>query len=205
MKSNNRTIFIIDDDAEICSALRWLFESVGFEVKTYTSAHAFLNHYDREKQGCIIVDVRMPVMSGLELLEHLNLQKNHLPVIIITGYGDIAMAVRAMKLGAIDFVLKPFNEQCLLEIVQKLPIRPINTNTIEQVTARMSRLSERERQVVDLILAGKLNKEIAFELSISISTVEAHRANIMRKMQAKNLAQLIKLCLQSQFDIEFSE
>ena len=205
MKPNNQTIFIIDDDPEICSALRWLFESVNFKLETYTSAQAFLNHYHREKQGCIIVDVRMPVMGGLELLEHLNLQKIRVPVIIITGYGDIPMAVRAMKLGAIDFVLKPFNEQCLLEIVQKLPIKPVNANTIEHVNARINSLSNRERQVIDLILAGLLNKEIAFELSISISTVEAHRANIMKKMRAKNLAQLIKLCLQAQFDLEFSE
>ena len=204
MKPYNRTIYIVDDDSDVCDALRWLFESVHFNVETYKSAHAFLDNYNNNKQGCIIVDVRMPVMSGLELLEHLNLQKKHLPVIMITGYGDIPMAVRAMKLGAIDFVLKPFNEQCLLEIVQKLPVEAMNPNPIEQINERISSLSERERQVIALILEGKLNKEIAYELSISISTVEAHRANIMRKMQAKNLAQLIKLCLQSQLEVQFS-
>ena len=204
MISTNRTIYIIDDDTDVCDALRWLFESVNFHVETYRSAHAFLDKYNYNKQGCLIVDVRMPVMSGLELLEHLNQQKNHLPVIIITGYGDVPMAVRAMKLGAIDFVLKPFSEQCLLEIVQKLPIKSADTNPVEHINERINSLSERERQVIDLILEGKLNKEIAYELSISISTVEAHRANIMRKMQAKNLAQLIKLCLQSQFEIGLS-
>ncbi len=204
MNSNNQTIFIVDDDLNVCNALRWLFESVHFKVETYTSALAFLDHYHCNRQGCLIADVRMPIMSGLELLEHLNLQKNRLPVIIITGYGDIPMAIRAMKLGAIDFVLKPFNDQCLLEIVQKLPMQSVDTDTIEHVNKRIDRLSERERQVIDLILEGNLNKQIAHELSISISTVEAHRASIMRKMQAKNLAQLIKLCLQAQFNIEFS-
>ena len=205
MKSNNRTIYIIDDDIDICDALRWLFESVHFKVETYKSAQMFLDSYTFNKHGCLIVDVRMPIMSGLELLEHLNLQKSHLPVIIMTGYGDISMAVRAMKLGAIDFVVKPFNEQCLLEIVQKLPANCKDINPVEDINERINSLSERERQVIDLILDGKLNKEIAFELSISISTVEAHRANIMRKMQAKNLAQLVKLCLQSHLDIEFSQ
>ncbi len=206
MKPNNRTLIIVDDDTNICDSLRCLFESVHFVVETYTSAHSFLEkyNYNHYKQGCIIIDVRMPIMSGLELLEHLKLNKNRLPIIMITGYGDIPMAIRAMKLGARDFILKPFNEQCLLEAVQCQTSRSANTNTIEHITDRVNCLSDRERQVIDLISAGKLNKEIAYELSISISTVEVHRANIMRKMQAKNLAQLIKLYYKSQFENEFS-
>lgn len=203
MKSNNRTIFIIDDEVDVCDALRWLFESVHFKVETYTSAQLFLENYDASKQGCLLVDVRMPVMSGLELIENLKIRKNRLPVIIITGYGDIPMAIRAMKAGAIDFVLKPINEQCILEIVQKIVNKFVEVNTSEPIGDRIDRLSERERQVIDLILDGKLNKEIAFALSISMSTVEAHRANIMRKMQAKSLAHLIKLYLQHQY--EYSE
>jgi len=199
MTLNKWTIHIVDDDPSVCAALSCLFESVRFNVETYGSAQLFLKHYTHEMQGCIIVDVRMPIMSGLELLEQLNERRNLLPVIIITGYADITMAIRAMKLGAIDFVLKPFNDQCLLEIVQKCNKKATLTHVeihTSEIRARVSLLSKRERQVMDLILSGKLNKEIAYELTISISTVEVHRANIMRKMQAKTLAQLIKFYLQ---------
>ena len=199
MSPNKQTIFIIDDSPDICGVLRHLFESVHFNVETYNSAQLFLEKYCRNKPGCIIIDVRMPVMSGFELLEHLNLHKNRLPVIIITGYGDIAMAIRAMKLGALDFVLKPFNDQCLLEIVQKCAAKTVDSNAIAHINERIDRLSGRERQIIEMISTGKLNKEIAYELLISISTVEAHRANIMRKMHAKNLAELIKFYLQSQW------
>lgn len=195
MKSHNQTIFVLDDDPAICDALRCLFKSVHFNVEAYTNAQVFLDQYDCKKRGCIIIDIRMPIMSGLELLEQLNLKKNRLPVIIITGYGDMPTAIRAMKAGAVEFVLKPFSEQCLLEIVQKYLSKPVDLDTIESINERIGRLSERERQVLNLILEGKLNKEVAYGLSISISTVEAHRANIMKKMQAKNLAQLIKLYL----------
>jgi two-component system response regulator FixJ len=197
MNAENYTIFVIDDDQEVCTALRWLYESVNFNVKTYNSGQAFLEHYDPSKQGCIIVDVRMPMMSGLELLEHIKMRKNQIPVIVITGYGDISMAVRAMKLGAVDFILKPINDQSLLETVQKCINHSSKVNTVE-VSERVKLLSKRELQIIDLILEGKLNKEIAYELSISISTVEAHRAHIMQKMQAKTIAHLIKLYLQSQ-------
>lgn len=120
MKTNNFTISIIDDEKAICDALRWLFQSVKFNVETYEDGYKFLEKYKANTPGCIIMDVRLPGLSGLELLEELKQQKIHLPVIIITGYGDIQMAVRAMKVGAKDFILKPFNEQCLLETVQKL-------------------------------------------------------------------------------------
>ena len=142
-------------------------------------------------------------MSGLELQEHLKTLKSQLHVIIITGYGDIQMAVRAMKAGAIDFILKPLNDQYLLETVQKCFSNSVDTHSIDLINERISQLSQRERQIIDLILDGKLNKEIAYELSISISTVEAHRASIMHKMQAKNLAQLIKLYLQAQFNSDY--
>ena len=200
MKLNNRSVFIIDDDVEICGALRWLFESVNYQVHTYCSAKLFLDAYDCNMQGCIILDVRLPMMSGLELLEQLKQRNNHLPVIMITGYGDIPMAIRAMKAGAVDFILKPFNEQCLLDIVQKNLLFPVSDTLTQEVHERARLLSDRERQVMGLLLDGRLNKEIAYELCISISTVEAHRANIMRKMKAKNLAQLIKFYLQTQVD-----
>lgn len=204
MVKNNHTIFIIDDEINVCNALSWLFKSVQFNVETYENAQLFLEKFTNEKQGCIIMDVRLPGMSGLELLEQLKAQKIHIPVIIITGYGDIQMAVRAMKAGAVDFILKPFNDQCLLETVQKCINKTSNTGSIELIQERINSLSDREKQIINLILDGKLNKQIAYDLSISISTVEAHRANIMHKMQAKNLAQLIKMYLQVQFNNEYS-
>ncbi|RUR09435.1 response regulator transcription factor [Legionella sp. km772] len=204
MTKNNPTIFIIDDEVNVCHALSWLFKSVQFNVETYENAQLFLEKYNPEKHGCIIMDVRLPGMSGLELLEQLKTQRSNIPVIIITGYGDIQMAVRAMKAGAVDFILKPFNDQCLLETVQKCISKIANTNSIDLIQERINNLSERERQIINLILDGKLNKQIAYELSISISTVEAHRANIMHKMQAKNVAQLIKMYLQVQFNNEYS-
>lgn len=198
MKPNTQTIYIIDDDIEICNAMRCLFESVHFKVETFTNALIFLKEHKNHQQGCIIIDVRMPVMSGLELLEQLKLQRNPLPVIIITGYGDIPMAIRAMKSGALDFVLKPFSDQCLLDLVQKYLSHPIDMDSISYINERISRLSDRENQILNFIVEGKLNKEIAYELCISVSTVEAHRASIMKKMEAKNLAQLIKLYIKYQ-------
>lgn len=203
MQEKTHTIYIIDDDNEVCEALRWLLESVQFMVQTYKDAYSFLETYDNKKQGCLIMDVRLPGMSGLELLDQLRQQKCPLPVIVISGHGDITMAVRAMKLGAKDFILKPFNDQCLLEAVQKQISQLIDNNYLFVINERLNTLSERERQIIKLIVDGKLNKQISHELSISISTVEAHRANIMTKMQAKNLAQLIKIYLQAQFNYEF--
>lgn len=198
--TKKQTIFIIDDEIRVCDALKWLFESVQLHVETYENADLFLEHFNYEKQGCIIMDVRLPGMSGLELLEHLKLNKSRIPVIIITGHGDIQMAVRAMKAGALDFILKPFNDQCLLEIVQKCINQTSNTTSLDIINNRINSLSDRELQISNLILEGKLNKEIAYELNISISTVEAHRANIMNKMEAKNIAQFIKMYLQAQFN-----
>ncbi|MDI1352866.1 MAG: response regulator [bacterium] len=200
MKKNDSTIFIIDDDYQIRNALQWLFQSVHYKVETYESADLFLQSYSGTNQGCLIMDVRMPGTSGLELLEHFKFKKIRLPVIIITGFGDISMAVRAMKAGAVDFILKPFNEQCLLESVQKCVNDTIRASSLDNVSDRIEKLSDREKQIIDLILEGNLNKEIAYKLSISISTVEAHRANIMHKLEAKNVAHLIKIYLETQFN-----
>ncbi len=199
MKLSHYTIYVIDDDPEVCASLEWLFKSVSLPVKTYHDAQSFLQEYTTDKIGCLIVDVRMPGMSGLELLEHLKSRRSHLSVVVITGYGDIAMAVRAMKSGACDFILKPLNQQFLLEVVQKQVNKSEDMSNIESTRERISRLSERERQIMDLILDGRLNKQIAYDLDISISTVEAHRANIMQKIQAKNLAHLIRVYLQAQY------
>ena len=200
MQTRNQTVFIIDDDHEVCESLRWLFESVQLNVETYENAHLFLEKYKKNKQGCLLIDVRLPGMSGLELLDKLKEEKNHLPVIMMTGHGDIQMAVRAMKTGASDFIVKPFNDQCLLETVQKCIDDSKNHHSIEVINEHINSLSEREVQIINLIMDGKLNKEIAYELFISISTVEAHRANIMHKMQAKNLAHLIKMYIEAQYN-----
>lgn len=204
MTKNNPTVFVIDDEINVCNALTWLFKSVQFNVEAYTNAQLFLDNYKQESHGCIVMDVRLPGICGLELLERLKAQKSTIPVIIITGYGDIQMAVRAMKAGAVDFLLKPFNEQCLLETVQRSISKISSTSSLELIQERIDNLSAREQQIINLILDGKLNKQIAYELSISISTVEAHRANIMHKMRAKNVAQLIKMYLQVQISNEYA-
>jgi len=202
MNKNDHTVFIIEDEPEVRSALQCLFESIHLNVEAFENANDFLENYDSKKSGCLILDVRLPGMSGLELLEHLKDQKIHLPVIIISGYGDVQMAIRAMKAGAKEFIEKPFNEQHLLELVQKYMEQVQHNLSYDIINEQVKRLSERERQILDLIIEGKLNKQIAHELSISISTVEAHRSNIMHKMEVKQLAQLIKSYLMYQMNNE---
>jgi two-component system, LuxR family, response regulator FixJ len=195
------TVFIIDDDPDILKALRWLIESVGLNVECFESSVGFLETYDPNQCGCIVTDVRMPIMGGIQMLEQLNLRKNRLPVIVLTGHADVPMAVHAMKIGAIDFISKPFNDQYLLEQIQKsiaLKVNECLSGPSENYTKRFAYLSKREQQVIKLIAVGKLNKQIAQELCISNSTVEFHRSRIMKKMGAKNLAQLINIYLKSQ-------
>lgn len=193
---SNSTVFVIDDDAEIRNALKWLLESVKLNVECFESAVEFLESYDPHTPGCIVADVRMPLLSGLHLLEKLNASSNRLPVIMITGHGDIPMAVKAMKMGAIDFVSKPFNDQNLLEKIQSAIASNANkTEGDSATTSSYQSLSKREKEIMALIAQGLLNKQIAQELNISISTVEFHRSRLMKKLGAKNLAQLIKTYL----------
>lgn len=192
MNNNGLTIYVVDDDPEVCKALRWLFESVNLPVETYESAKKFLAAYNTNFKGCLILDVRMPIMSGLELLDKLNELNHQLPTLVITGHGDIPMAVRAMKAGAMDFILKPINDQVLLETIHKCISRPAEEKHKPISPPKTNILTQREQQVMEMIINGKFNKMIAHELNISISTVEAHRSRIMNKFQAKNLAQLIK-------------
>ncbi|MDR3503821.1 MAG: response regulator [Legionella sp.] len=194
MLANEPMVIIVDDDPEICASFRWLFESVNLRVQAYENAKDFLDNYDATQYGCLIIDVRMPIISGLELLEYINTTKNQLSVIIITGYGDIPMAVRAMKAGAADFILKPVNHQDLLEVTQSC-LKKNQNNTFQlqsDFCQRINSLTKREKQIMDLVIEGKLNKQIAYELNISISTVEAHRAKVMRKMETRTLADLIR-------------
>lgn len=190
------TIFIIDDDLEMRNSLSWLMESVQLNAEVFSNASDFLKKYDPNRKGCILLDVRMPGLGGLELLESLMALKNPLPVIIITGHGDIPMAIRAMKSGATDFILKPFNDQQLIEQIQKALSQNSSLASSLETRAVMScfgSLTPRERQVMILVVEGKLNKQIAHSLNIAISTVEYHRARMMKKMQAKNIAELVKM------------
>lgn len=192
------TVFVIDDDFTILHALQCLFESVDLNVECFESSLSFLERYNSNSYGCILADVRMPIMGGIQLLEELNLRKNKMPVIILTGHADIPMAVNAMKIGASDFISKPFNNQHLLEQIQKSIANNLYhglTSQAEIYVKRFAKLSKRERQVLKLVAIGKLNKQIAHELFICNSTVEFHRSKIMKKMGAKNLAELIKIYL----------
>lgn len=192
---SNATVFVIDDDAEVRNALKWLLESVRLNVACFESAVEFLKGYDPMAHGCIVTDVRMPLLSGLNLLGKLNEFNNRMPVIIITGHGDIPMAVKAMKMGAVDFISKPFNDQYLLEKIQLAIASNLTQSDEEFTTVSFQDLSKREKEIMELIAQGMLNKQIATELSIAISTVEFHRSRLMKKIGAKNLAQLIKIYL----------
>lgn len=190
------SVFVIDDDQALCQSLRWLLESVGLQVETYNSGASFLEKYNPERRGCLLIDIRMPGMSGLELQEQLIARHNLTPIIFITGHGDVPMAVRAMKAGAVDFITKPFNDQLLLELIQKAIAQDLNRPDIHQqrqYAERMAQLTARELEIMKLVVNGKLNKIIAHELGISIKTVELHRAHVMQKMQVKSLAELVKI------------
>ncbi|EKD55237.1 MAG: two component LuxR family transcriptional regulator [uncultured bacterium] len=197
--SNDPIVYVVDDDQAMVESLSWIIESVGLRVKTYIRAQDFLDEYDPHQPGCILLDVRMPGMSGPELQLKLNEQGAALPIIFISGHGDVPLAVRVMKAGAADFLTKPFNDQILLESINKA-LR-IDKNHREkqqenaQAEAKFALLSPREAQVLQGIVAGKQNKVISAELKISLKTVEAHRASVMKKMSVKSVPELVKLVL----------
>lgn len=196
-----QTIFIVDDDEAVRDSLRWLLEANGYRVRSFNGAEEFLEAYDPNQVGVLIADVRMPGMSGLELQEELIARQAPLPIVFITGHGDVPMAVSTMKKGAIDFLEKPFNESDLRTIVARM--MDIATERYNQMQAKktqeavLSRLTAREQQVLERIVAGRLNKQIAGDLNISIKTVEAHRANIMEKLEVTTVADLMKIALAS--------
>lgn len=197
MPNNNSKVYIVDDDDAVRDSLRWLVESVGLKVETFASANEFLDVCDSSFSGCLVSDVRMQGMSGLELQEQLNLKDIKLPIIFITGFGDIQMAVHAMQAGAVDFITKPFNDQELLDRIQHAIEKgeqaweqQVHSNLIK---SRYDLLTPREKEVMAKVVKGKLNKIIAADLNVSNKTVEAHRAKVMEKMQAANLAQLIRM------------
>lgn len=193
------TVFVVDDDEAVRDSLRWLVRSVGLEVTTASSAAEFLDRFDPDQPGCVVLDIRMPGMSGLELLTRLQELGATLPVIIITGHGDVPMAVRALKAGAMEFIEKPFNDQVLLDCIHKAIGKDAERRITHQqqrlVAERYQQLTPREREVMTGVVEGLANKEISRQLDISVKTVEAHRARIMEKMQANSLSQLVRLAM----------
>ena len=193
------TVFVVDDDQAVRESLALLVHSVGLEAETFASARDFLDSYRPDRRGCLVTDIRMPGMSGLELQEQLSADGYHIPVIVLTGFGDVPAAVRALKGGAVDFVQKPFNPQALLDLVQQAIAKDAEIRELADqeaaVAERMSLLTPREHEVMTLVVVGKANKVIAIELSISERTVELHRGRIMKKMQARSLAELMRMVL----------
>lgn len=192
-------VYVVDDDEAVRDSLKWLLEANHYQVVSFARAEDFLAQYDASRTACLILDVRMPGMSGLELQEQLVARGANLPILFITGHGDVPMAVATMKKGAVDFIEKPFNEAALRASVERmLAAAETEADTRRRDRERddlLARLTARERQVLDCIVAGRLNKQIADDLGISIKTVEAHRANIMDKLNAGTVADLLRLAL----------
>ncbi|HEX8380803.1 MAG TPA: response regulator FixJ [Allosphingosinicella sp.] len=196
---NEGTVHVVDDDEAMRHSLAFLLETAGHEVRTYASAIEFLEAVPGMERGCIVTDVRMPGLSGLELVERLHEMGVTDPVIVITGHGDVPLAVHAMKAGVSDFIEKPFAEEALLSSIRAALAKGSGTRAEEEgrrlILERIEALSERERQVLDGLVEGKPNKIIAFDLGISARTVEIYRANLMTKMQAGSLSELVRMVL----------
>ena len=195
------TVYVVDDDEGVRDSLQWLLEGKDYRVRCYDSAETFLSRYDPREVACLIVDIRMGGMTGLELQDRLLERKSPLPIVFITGHGDVPMAVNTMKKGAMDFIQKPFQEDALVSLVERMLDQAKDAFTEHQHSASrdalLAKLTSREAQVLERIVAGRLNKQIADDLGISIKTVEAHRANIMEKLNANTVADLLKLALGS--------
>ena len=189
------TVYVVDDDEAVRKAVSLLVKSIGRNVESYGSAEEFLDNYDSSRSGCLVLDVRMPGISGLSLQEILAERKVSLPVIIVTGHGDVKMAVKATRTGAVDFLQKPFRDQDLIDSIDKaISQDSINRQVLSgnlEFDKRYSNLSEREQEVMSLLVLGESNKRIAFKFGISQKTVEFHRKNIMQKMGADSFAQLV--------------
>ena len=190
-------VHLIDDDEDVRRALSFLLGTAGFAVKVYESAVLFMDKYDSAVSGCIVTDVRMPDMDGLQLLRRLKEIGVTLPLVIMTGHADVALAVEAMKIGAVDFIEKPFPDEVLLTAVRSALARQPNlaVRDVDQVRTRLASLTAREREVLDGLLAGHPNKTIAYDLGLSPRTVEVHRANVMTKMGASSLSELVRMTL----------
>jgi two-component system, LuxR family, response regulator FixJ len=194
------TVFVVDDDDAVRDSLKFLLKSIGLPVMVYPLAQNFLAAYRTDQAGCLILDIRMPGMSGLELQQQLNVRGAVIPVVFISGHGDIPMAVEAMQHGAFDFLQKPFRDQDLIDRVQKAMERDAASRgqlrQLGRIQERLGCLTAREREVLGLMVLGKQNKVMAGELGVSQRTVEIHRARVMEKMEARSLAQLVRMMLE---------
>jgi FixJ family two-component response regulator len=197
--TNEPTVFIVDDDDAVRRFLTGLIQSIDLKVEAYASAKDFLDAYEPGHPGCLLLDVRMPGMSGLELQRELVDRSIDVPVIILTGHGNVPVAVQAMKAGAVDFIEKPFNNELLLDRIQKAVAQSLRLDSERErhgeTLRRLDTLTPRERQIFDLVVTGETNKSIAYHFKISEKTVEIHRANVMRKMQARSLASLVHMAV----------
>ncbi len=199
MKDSPQTVIVVDDDDAVRNSLRLLLKSAGIHAEVAESAREYLGRFDANQGGCLLLDVRMPGMSGLELQQELNMRGATIPVIFITGNGDIPMAVEAMQHGAFDFLQKPFRDQDLLDRVQRALARDTENRTrlrhTDRIRERLASLSPREREVLELVTQGKANKMVASDLGVSQRTVEIHRAHVMQKMEASSLAELVRMMM----------
>lgn len=205
MNERDAVLFVVDDDAAMRRSLAYLFDSAGWRVQTFDSAHDFLDRYDGHVPGCLVLDVRMPLMSGLQLQHTLRDQGNPLPIIFLSGHGDLAMAVQAMKTGACDFLEKPCKDQVLLDAVTRAVQRSIEDSRVNAQTrcaqTALALLTAREREVAELMAAGKPNKIIARELEISDKTVQVHRHNTMEKLGLHSAAEIAQLLMNAGIEI----
>jgi len=195
---SDAVIHLIDDDEDVRRALSFLLGTAGFAVKVYESAVMFLEKYDGSAAGCVVSDVRMPGLDGLQLLRRLREMESKAPVIVMTGHADVMLAVEAMKAGAVDFIEKPFPDDRLLAAIEAALARREQVQQggkVAQIRERMASLTAREREVLDGLLAGHPNKTIAYDLGLSPRTVEVHRANVMTKMGASSLSELVRMAL----------
>lgn len=199
MPRTKPTVFIVDDDQAIRESLRWLIESVGLAVEAFASADDYLKQYDPSRPGCLLLDVRMPGTSGLDAHRRLARRDGRLPVIIITGHGDVPMAVRSFKDGAFDFIEKPFNDHALLERIQQAIEHDAHRRRDHDercaLIARKRALTPREAQVMQRVVDGRTNRQIAQGLGVTEKTIETHRAAVMRKMQARSVADLVRIAV----------
>lgn len=206
MAIDDYTVHVVDDDEAVRKSMAFLLTMSGFTVRVHESATGFLLVAPTIRNGCLITDLRMPDMSGVELLRRLKSADLRIPSVVITGHGDVPMAVEAMKAGALDFIEKPFQDELLIEAVKRaaeqLSESPDGLVDTLAIQSRLKDLTERERQVLSSVVAGLANKTIAYDLNISPRTVEVHRANVMAKMKAKSLPELVRMALSAQFDID---
>lgn len=195
--TDNGIVYVVDDDKSVCRALARLLRSIGLAVETFQSATAFLDYTMPDRPGCLVLDIRLPGPSGLDLQAALHQSAREVPIVFITGYGDVPTSVRAMKGGAFDFLQKPFNDQELLDCVQRALVRSREQRADRaertELQRRYDSLTPREREVLALIVSGKINKQIAGDLGIAEKTIKVHRGRVMEKMQASSVADLVRM------------